>query len=160
MEQWKDISGFESRYQVSNEGRVKSVPFMQRYLLRTGAEAFRQTKERVLAQQTINSGYLIVHLHLNHKRTAATVHSLVAKAFAPGTGETVNHLNGDKTDNRAANLEWASYTENHLHAVQHGLNKQAVKVVHPITGECFPSINQAARACKIKHTKAAKWVRA
>jgi len=114
MEQWKDISGFESRYQVSNEGRVKSVPFMQRYLLRTGAEAFRQTKERVLAQQTINSGYLIVHLHLNHKRTAATVHSLVAKAFVPGTGETVNHLNGNKTDNRAANLEWASYTENHL----------------------------------------------
>lgn len=159
MEQWKDISGFEGRYQVSDQGRVKSVPFMQRYLLRSGAEAFRQTKERVLSQQKINSGYFIVHLHLNNKRTATTVHSLVAKAFVPGTGETVNHLNGNKTDNRAANLEWASYTENHLHAVQHGLNKQAVKVVHPTTGECFPSISQAARACKIKHTKVAKWVR-
>ena len=68
---WKDITGFGGRYQVSNYGRVKALSFMQRYLLRNGAEAFRKTKERIVATRAINSGYLIVHLHKDNKRTAA-----------------------------------------------------------------------------------------
>ena len=67
---WKDITGFEGRYQVSSYGRVKALSFMQRYLLRNGAEAFRKTRERIVATQAINSGYLIVHLHKDNKRTA------------------------------------------------------------------------------------------
>lgn len=143
MEQWKDIPGYEGRYQVSDLGRVKSLPFEQRYLLRNGREAFRKTPERILAQQLINSGYALVHLHLDNARTALTVHSLVARAFLPGpAGETVNHKNGLKVDNRVSNLEWATYSENHLHAVDHRLNKQAVPVVAP-SGRRFPSISQA-----------------
>lgn len=161
MEVWKDVPGYEGRYQVSDQGRVKSLPFKQRYLLRTGAEAYRQTPERILAQQKINSGYLIAHLHLDNKRKAFTVHRLVAAAFIAGSGETVNHINGVKTDNRAVNLEWASYTENHLHAVALGLNPNAVPVAHPTTGQRFPSINQAARAAQVNHRTVSKeWARA
>lgn len=143
MEQWADIAGFEGRYQISDQGRVKSLPFKQRYLLRTGVEAFRKTAERILAQQLQNSGYLIVHLHLDNKRTALCVHALVARAFVAGTGETVNHKDGVKTNNAAANLEWASYTENLLHAVALGLNVQARPVRRGVT--CYPSVAQAAR---------------
>jgi CO dehydrogenase/acetyl-CoA synthase alpha subunit len=143
MEIWKDIPGFEGRYQVSDQGRVKSLPFMQRYLLRNGQEAFRRTGARILAQQLINSGYSLAHLHLDNARTALTVHSLVAQAFLPGPpGETVNHKNGVKTDNRASNLEWTTYSENHLHAVATGLRPDAIPVIAP-GGRRFPSINQA-----------------
>lgn len=66
-EQWKDIAGFEGRYQISNRGRVKTLSFAQRYThWRTGKELFRQTTERFLATQAINSGYLIAHLHLDN----------------------------------------------------------------------------------------------
>lgn len=147
MEQWRDIPGFEGRYQVSDLGRVKSLPFMQRYLLRNGREASRRTGERIVAQQLINSGYPIVHLHLDNKRTAVTVHSLVAQVFLAGApGETVNHKNGVKTDNRASNLEWATYSDNHLHAVATGLRPDAIPVIAP-SGRRFPSINQASQVC-------------
>jgi hypothetical protein len=158
MEIWKDVPGFEGRYQVSDLGRVKSLSFMQRFVSKAGREAFRRTSERVIAQQKINSGYMLVHLNLDNQRTGRTVHSLVAEAFLPGPrAATVNHVNGVKTDNRAANLEWASYTENHLHAVAAGLNKQAVRVVDPSTGQVYHSISQAER---LAGKAARKWGRA
>ncbi|MBD2786552.1 HNH endonuclease [Xenorhabdus sp. DI] len=156
---WKPISGYEERYEISNKGRVRSVSFKQRYLLRNGKEAFRQTLPKIIAQQITNSGYMLVHLHLNNHRKARTVHTLVAEAFLTGSGETVNHINGDKQDNSACNLEWASYSENHLHAVATGLNTQAVRVQHPITGAIYPSIAQAARACCVCHKKVTTWKR-
>lgn len=159
---WKDISGFEGRYQVSDQGRVRSVARLQRYThWRTGEELFRQTKDRVVAAQLVNSGYQIVHLHRDNERKALLVHRLVAEAFLPGQAcETVNHINGQKTDNRASNLEWATYTENHLHAVEHGLNTQAIAVVDPATGRAYPSITQAARGARCSHrTVRARFVR-
>jgi len=152
-EQWEDIAGFEGRYQVSNLGRVKALSFAQRYThWRTGKELFRQTKERFLATQAINSGYLIVHLHLDNVRTARLVHRLVADAFLEcPASETVNHKNGVKTDNHAGNLEWATQTENKLHAVAYGLNVQAIPVIDPVTGERYGSIAQAAKGARKSH---------
>lgn len=148
-EQWKDIKGYEGRYQVSNRGNIKSLSFKQRYLLRNGKEAYRVTKEKAIATNLINSGYLVAHLHLNNKRTALLVHRLVAEHFLSSpSSETVNHKNGIKTDNRIENLEWATYTENHLHAVDAGLNKQAIAVINPITGARYPSLMQAAKSAK------------
>lgn len=121
MEQWKDVPGYEGRYQVSDQGRIKSLPFMQRYLLRNGKEAYRQTKERTLAQQQNNKGYLLVHLHRDNKRVAFTVHGLVARAFIPGGADTINHKDGVKTNCTATNLEWATWSENHRHAFATGL---------------------------------------
>lgn len=154
---WKSIPGFEDRYEVSNQGRVRSISFLQRYLLRNGNEAYRQTPVKIISQQVTNSGYALVHLHRNGERKAKTVHTLVAVAFLNGGDRTVNHINGNKLDNRLVNLEWASYSENHYHAVATGLNPQAVKVRNPNTGEIFPSITQAAKACHVSHRKAALW---
>jgi hypothetical protein len=122
---------------------------MQRYLLRNKKEAYRRTSERILAQQINNSGYPVVKLYLNNECTLRLVHRLVAAAFVPGAGETVNHQDGVKTNNAASNLEWASYTENHLHAVEHGLNKQARPVT--IAGVRYASISQAAKGERRAH---------
>lgn len=156
---WKDIPGFEGRYQVSNMGRVKSLPFMQRFLTKRGEEAFRQTKERIISQQAINSGYLIVHLNLDYKRKAATVHRLVADAFVRGVGDEVNHKDGNKQNNCASNLEYCSYSENLLHAVATGLNRQAVKVQCPRTETVYDSIAQAAKGARVSPKTARRWVR-
>lgn len=123
MEQWKDIPGYEGRYQVSDQGRVKSLPFMQRYLLRNGKESYRRTGERILAQQPNNRGYMLVHLYDDGERKGCTVHRLVAQAFVPGHvyGLDVNHKNGIKADCRAENLEWVTRSENHRHAFATGL---------------------------------------
>lgn len=152
-ELWKDIKDFEGRYQISNLGRVKSLSFMQRYVLRDGREAFRRTKEKIRATKMVNSGYVVVSLHLNDVATTALVHRLVAEAFVPGGDETVNHKDGVKTNNVATNLEWASYTDNHLHAVHFGLNKQAIRVVCPKTGTVYDSVAQAARNSRVSHRK-------
>ena len=161
MERWADIPGFEARYQVSDLGRVRSLPFMQRYLLRNGAPAMRRTAEKLLSLQKINSGYLVVQLWLDDVAHPFTVHRLVAKAFVPGEGPQVNHKDGVKTNNVAANLEWMTSSENHEHAVELGLLPCAVRVEHPVTGVVYPSISRAASECRVSHrTVRAKWARA
>lgn len=142
-ENWGDIPGFEGRYQVSDLGRVKSLPFLQRYLLRNGKEAYRRTRERIRIPQFNNSGYAMVHLYLEDVAYPRLIHRLVAEAFVAGEGATVNHKDGVKSNNTAKNLEWASYSENHLHAVAMGLNTQARRVV--INGIEYPSVTQAVK---------------
>jgi hypothetical protein len=157
VENWTPIEGFEERYAVSDQGRVKSLSFMQRYLLRNGVEAFRRTREKVLSQNRINSGYYIVHLYLDNVRTAALVHRLVAQAYVanPGALPEVNHEDGNKANCRADNLGWMSSQDNHEHAVDVGLNAQARPVVDPATGVRYPSIARAAREAR----KSARTVR-
>jgi hypothetical protein len=66
-----------------------------------------------------------VNLKVNGKAYGRYVHRLVAKAFTPNPDckIEINHLNGDKTDNRVENLEWCTREENMLHAYETGLMK-------------------------------------
>lgn len=150
-ENWKPIAGFEERYEVSDHGRVRSVSFKQRYLLRNGIEAYRQKPSKIMAQQQNNSGYMLVHFWMDGHHSAKTVHSLVAKAFLSKTNQEVNHIDGDKTHNHVRNLEWVSRTDNKLHAIKIGLNKTAVRVRDPATGIIYGSIAQAARGARKSH---------
>lgn len=152
-EEWMDIAGLEGVFQVSTFGRVKRLGGPRRYEhWVTRAELFRQVPDRFVKPQTINSGYLLAHLLVGQKRYAKLVHRLVAETFLGGIkGETVNHKDGNKLNNRVDNLEWASYTENHLHAVALRLNKQAVPVIDPETGIRYPSISQAAKGARRSH---------
>lgn len=163
QEKWKDILGFEGRYQVSDLGRVKSLAFMQRYLLRNGKEAFRRTRERMLAQQPNNGGYLLVKLWLNNKETTFTVHGLVARAFVLNwlTLPEVNHIDGVKANCAASNLEWKTSSGNKVHAVDIGLNSRALRVIDPISGVVYPSARRAAKAVHCRAQTARKiWSRA
>lgn len=108
-EVWKDIPGYEGRYQVSNLGNVRSLNWRL-----TG-----QTKNLFLKPH--NQGYLQVELADNGKRKTYMVHRLVAICFVDGytEGMLVNHKNENRTDNRAENLEWCTQSYNTAYTVCH-----------------------------------------
>jgi hypothetical protein len=111
MELWRPISGFEGRYEVSNLGHIRSMSFSG-----TGG------KPRLLKQvRRRANGYLFVGLG-NPARYVFS-HTLVADAFLGQRpdGAQVNHIDGEKTNNTAANLEYCSPVENMQHARRLGL---------------------------------------
>ena len=109
-EEWRDVVGYEGLYQVSSEGRVKSlernIPHWR------GGE--RIQKERILKPGIDRDGYLKLNLYAGGKQKNLKVHRLVCQAFHenPDNKPQVNHINEIKTDNRASNLEWATAREN------------------------------------------------
>lgn len=107
---WRNIVGYEGLYQVSNFGRVKSFNF---------------NREKILRPSSSQKGYLQVSLSKNGRKRNWRVNILVAKAFIPNPENktTVNHKNGNKSDNRVKNLEWKTNGENSRHAVKVGLIK-------------------------------------
>ena len=99
---WRDIEGYEGLYQVSDQGRVKSLGHKLR------------KSERILKPVVRHDGYQVVGLYTGGKPKTLKVHRLVCQAFHenPENKPQVNHLNEIKTDNRASNLEWATAREN------------------------------------------------
>lgn len=104
-EVWKSIEGYEDHYQVSNLGRIKSLYFKNRH-----GVVYR---EKIL-KAGFNGKYYQITLSNNGKTKMYQVHRLVAMAFVKNDNDykIVNHVNCDKTDNRAINLEWCNQSHN------------------------------------------------
>ena len=109
-EVWRDVKGYEGLYQVSSNGRVKSLE--RTFIDKIGRE--RYVKECILKPGMDKGGYLRVGLCDGEKRKTFKVHRLVCEAYHenPDNKPQVNHINEIKTDNRACNLEWATAREN------------------------------------------------
>ena len=130
---WRDVPGYNGRYQVSNEGAV------------------RNAKHRLLKAAENAKGYPVVWLSTRGKLKCYRVHRLVASAFLPNPAQLpeVNHINGVKTDNRAENLEWCTTSYNRWHSayvLRHESGKPKRPVVCLDTGIVYPSGAEAARA--------------
>lgn len=107
-EEWRGIEGFD-KYYVSNMGRVKS---------------FRRAIPKILSAglNHASGGYLYVHIRGTDGFINRLVHLLVAKAFLGDCPENyeVNHIDLNKTNNSALNLEYVTHTENIRHASRNG----------------------------------------
>jgi hypothetical protein len=122
MEIWKDIPGYEGRYQASTEGRIRSVSrIIQEKNISTGKIYYHNISGRILKPgRYCKSGHLSVVL--GHGADGSPVHQLVMRTFIgePPVGMEVLHKNGNPTDNQLCNLHYGTRTENILDVYRQG----------------------------------------
>lgn len=122
LEIWKPVPSLDGLLEASNLGRIRRVarPMIysdgRRGELRPGI--LKGHLGANLCYFMVSFGYKKL---LVHRLVAEAFHGLPIDEFAR---QTVNHINGDKLDNRPENLEWASYKRNARHARETGLNRQ------------------------------------
>ena len=132
IETWKDVVGYEGLYEVSDFGNVRSKPRVIHVI--RGKDEYDLVKEgKNLKPQPLHHGYVGVWLYggdalKGRNGKQYSVHRLVAKAFCqnPNDYSEVNHINEDKADNRACNLEWCSHIQNS----RHGTRPQRIGLAH------------------------------
>ena len=125
MEQWKDVAGYEGLYQVSSLGRVRSLD----HIRRSKGDSTAHVKGKIRAQRKDKYGYMRVNLCKDGVVRTEKVHTLVCAAFHenPENKPTVNHINCNRSDNRADNLEWATVQENTMHGYIYGKVSESQK---------------------------------
>lgn len=116
-EEWRDIKGFETLYQISNYGRLKSI----------GKNNKSKNNNKTIIRKTFpnHKGYLSCIIYNNIGKYSVRIHRLVAENFIdnPLSKKQVNHIDGNKQNNRIDNLEWCTNSENQIHAYRNGLEK-------------------------------------
>lgn len=120
---WRSIPGFEGSYEASDLGRIRSVARVVPST-RNGRAATRASPSKVLKPHlnVARGGYYSVKTSVDNHPVTKAVHSLVCSAFhgPRPDGMTAAHNNGVSTDNRAANLRWATMASNHADKLKHG----------------------------------------
>ena len=104
---WKDVVGFEEKYQISNYGRLKN-----------------KEKNTIYKLTNQYGDYFSVVLTYKDKKRSVRIHRLVAEAFIPNPENKpeVNHKDLNKQNNKVDNLEWCTFSENTRHAMLNGVN--------------------------------------
>lgn len=124
---WLPIVGFEGKYEVSNQGRVRSLNY------------HREGRIQVLKPAMSKKGYLRVMLCKDGKAKRHSVHRLVAQTFLPNPLELpeVNHRDENKQNNAVTNLEWCTTKENSNHGTRNARMAAALT-----NGKCSKPVQQ------------------
>jgi hypothetical protein len=121
---WKDIEGFNN-YQISSIGRVRSKERIVQYKNSIGTIR-KLIPEKIKSLTISTSGYHRTNISDNSRnQVSKTIHQFVANAFLekiPGK-PFINHIDGNKLNNRIENLEWCTQSENISHAYRTGLKR-------------------------------------
>lgn len=122
---WIPIKNYEELYEVSNLGRVRSKG---RCIMLP--KAIHHIKPKILKGGLFSNGYKFVCLRKNGINKNHLVHRLVAEAFIenPNNYPVVNHIDGNKLNNKLTNLEWCTYSYNLEHAIKIGLVESQCKI--------------------------------
>lgn len=133
---WKPIPGYESLYEVSDSGHVRSIAFL---CSRTGRLQARKVA-RLLKHETSHDGYKRVVLCKYGKHTHYSVHRIVATTFIPNPHNLsqVNHIDENPANNKADNLEWCTGKEN----CNHGLHRQRIAIRQTNATHHAKAVNQ------------------
>ena len=152
---FKPLFGTDERYVIDNEGVVESI--FKKSINLIGRSHTR--KGGKITPVIDRAGYWTVNTTIDCVRGTRYVHRLVAQTYIenPTNKPFVNHLNGDKLDNRVENLQWVTAKENYLHAVTTGLCKQGLLRKVPVrdrcTGTLYSSMRAASFAKNIPYTE-------
>lgn len=148
IEIWKPVIGYETNYEVSNFGNVRSLN-----------KRGNNYHHILSAHLQGNKKYLQVNLWLKNKTKKKRIHRLVAEAFIPNPNNLpeVNHIDGNRYNNHVSNLEWVTSSENKLHAFKTGLrtpsynslNTKLARATSKYKGVCWDKNKQKWMAsCK------------
>ena len=150
-ETWKDIDKFDGHYQVSNCGRVRSVDRIGTYRNYKGKIVNVPYKGKIMTPSD-SRGYEATVLDGKSVR----IHRLVAEAFVPNPDNlpVVNHIDGNKKNNMAKNLEWVTQKRNMEHARENGLlpdKKSSLSRydIHRARYIYVPGKNSKTSSCKL-----------
>lgn len=137
---WKIIEKFPN-YSVSNFGRIKSLK-----------------KNKIISQRLNRDGYCVLKLSNDFCQKSFSVHRLVAIAFIPNTEnkETVNHKNGNRSDNSSENLEWNTRQENNNSRDFFRRIKKTLLIIDRHTGEILYELDLKNVIFKKVYTKTIK----
>lgn len=117
---WKNITGYEGLYQISDTGLVKSL----KRTCNSKNGKLRIVPEKILTPKLDKDGYLVLHLSKNNKRWYISIHRLVGLNFISNVFNfpEINHKDGNKLNNNVNNLEWCTTKKNVQHSFDIGLN--------------------------------------
>lgn len=130
---WKSVKDYEGLYEVSNLGRIKSLD--KEVSCGFNGNYKRIIKGKILNPSYDNDSYLHIGLTKDYITKNYFIHRLVAIAFIENLENKpqVNHIDGNKSNNRLKNLEWNTLSENRVHAYNTGLQKGACGEKQPIS---------------------------
>lgn len=148
-ERWLPVVGYESSYEVSDQGHIQSLDRVQTIPGRWGKPIERRLRGQMLKPKPLPSGYLRVSLAGND----VYIHIAVLEAFIGPcpSGEEACHGNGTNSDNRLTNLRWDTHEANERDKERSVIDKRThCKWNHEFTPEnSMPCNGGTARRCRI-----------